>query len=220
MSRLLALLMCAFMPLVGVHPLQLAVPEPAAAAVEPDRQLLAVYGDSFAAGYLRDGVGEANWATLVARALGMDVANDAVPGSGYVAGQVSTYPYAATTWPEPTAAVTVVFGGINDTPMPVASVAMAATVTYATIRRAAPGSALVVVGPQWATSTPTPAQAALTRAVRAAAAAAGAVWVDPSGWLAGRPSLLGADGLHPSDEGHQVIAERLQPIVAAALPHR
>mgnify|MGYP002623887115 CR=1 FL=1 len=51
---------------------------------------------------------------------------------------------------------------------------------------------------------------------------AGATFVDPiaEGWFVGRPELIGADGVHPTDAGHQYLADKIAPLIGARLPAR
>jgi lysophospholipase L1-like esterase len=111
--------------------------------------------------------------------------------------------------------VVIFFGSRND-PRP-AGVEAAAGRAFEAVRAVAPGALLLVVGPPWVDDDPPMQIRAVRTAVRAAAEDAGAAWVDPlaNGWFTGAAtSLIGADGIHPTDEGHVHIAERLQPVVA------
>ncbi|HEX3545697.1 MAG TPA: SGNH/GDSL hydrolase family protein, partial [Mycobacterium sp.] len=51
------------------------------------------------------------------------------------------------------------------------------------------------------------------------AGVAGAVFIDPiaAGWFVGRPGLIGADGVHPTDAGHALMAEKIAPLIDAQL---
>ncbi|MDT4998170.1 MAG: hypothetical protein QOK12_275, partial [Mycobacterium sp.] len=48
----------------------------------------------------------------------------------------------------------------------------------------------------------------------------GATWIDPIAerWFVGRPDLIGADGVHPTDAGHAYMAGKIAPLIAAQLP--
>ena len=41
------------------------------------------------------------------------------------------------------------------------------------------------------------------------------MFVDPiaEGWFVGRPDLIGADGIHPTDAGHAYMAARIAPLI-------
>jgi lysophospholipase L1-like esterase len=47
----------------------------------------------------------------------------------------------------------------------------------------------------------------------------GATFVDPIAehWFVGRPDLIGADGVHPNDAGHQYMADRIAPLIRTQL---
>ena len=51
---------------------------------------------------------------------------------------------------------------------------------------------------------------------------AGATYVDPiaAGWFVGRPDLIGADGVHPTDAGHAYTADKIAPLIGAQLLRR
>ena len=38
-------------------------------------------------------------------------------------------------------------------------------------------------------------------------------------WIADAPQLIGADGVHPTDDGHKYLAQRIAPIIAKTLTH-
>jgi phospholipase/lecithinase/hemolysin len=46
--------------------------------------------------------------------------------------------------------------------------------------------------------------------------------VDPltERWFVGRPDLIGADGVHPTDAGHAYMADKIAPLIRAQLPIR
>jgi len=183
--------------------------------------VLGVYGDSYTAGPAWWAPG-AGWATRVAQWTGALVVNRAVGGTGYVQdpegrGSIEAQ---ARLHPVRDADVLAVFGSINDhwtgaiTP---AEVGAAATATYAALRAAAPTARLLVVGPQWPATPPPTLLLQQRDAVRAAAQQAGALWLDASGWLAGRPDLIASDGVHANDDGQALLAERIAPSVRALL---
>lgn len=181
--------------------------------------VVAVYGDSFTTGYGWGGIGPANWTVRVRDRLRLAVGNDAVGGTGFV--QVtsgSTMPYAAAVWPLPQAQVAVVFGGRNDYQQTPDAVGCGAVVLLELLARANPSTRVVLVAPQWpAAAIPPTVLAIRDRLAAAASARPGVTYVDPSGWFQGRPDLIGPDGLHPTDAGHALIADRMAPIIAAAL---
>lgn len=192
-------------------------PEPSA---EP-LPLLAVYGDSFTSGYAGFGVGERNWTTIVARRLNLAVANNAIGGTGWVqCPGVMTFPGQVATYPQPGAALTVFFGSFNDrVTASSAAVGVAVRVTLRLTTLMNPTTKLLVVGPQWPGAGAPELMYAHRDAVRAEALAAGAQWVDPldERWFTGLGLIWSGDAIHPTDEGHRFIADRITPHVAALL---
>ncbi len=57
-------------------------------------------------------------------------------------------------------------------------------------------------------------------ALATVARASGATFVDPLAerWFVDRPDLIAVDGVHPNDAGHAYLAQRIAPLIAAALP--
>jgi lysophospholipase L1-like esterase len=176
-------------------------------------------GDSWTDPASSGGVGT-GWAQIVADRLGVGIVNSAVGGAGYavLTSSGSSFPVQAARGAGVGASLVVVFGSVNDpllsrTPDEVRD---GATVTYGLLRRLCPGAPLLVIGPQWG-AAPIPAALLAARdAVRSAAAAAGADFVDPSGWLLGRTDLL-LDANHPNRLGHVLLADRVEHDVALLL---
>lgn len=179
-----------------------------------------VLGDSWSDPRAYPWAPSSGWPSLIADRLGVGLVNSAVGGSGYAAtAGLPTFPGQAAQGTGTGADVVVVFGSLND-PIQGHSadeVRAAATVTYGLVRRLCPDAQLLVAGPQWPATAPTPALLAVRDALADAAADAAADYVDPSGWLAGRPDLILPDGYHPTPDGHSIIAERLGHDVALAL---
>jgi phospholipase/lecithinase/hemolysin len=69
----------------------------------------------------------------------------------------------------------------------------------------------VVIGPLWSDGDAPAPVLAVRDAVRTAALAAGAQWIDPvaDGWFDRPAGLIGADRVHPTDAGHRLMAERV-----------
>lgn len=181
--------------------------------------VMAVYGDS----YSGDGYGgnmPGGWVNTVGRWLGINWANWAVGGSGYVLpNRGSTFPLAAAAHPVPEADVVVVMGSLNDAAQTPEAAHQEATKTYATVRAASPSAVLIVIGPVWPNASPYPSLLPVRDAVRTAAQEAGATFVDPlaEGWFDGKPHLIGSDGWHPNVQGQEYLATKIRPYVAAAL---
>lgn len=182
--------------------------------------VMAVYGDS----YSGDGYGgnmPGGWVNTVGRWLGINWANRATSGAGYVQTnpEAQTFPIAAAGHPVPDADVVVIMGSLNDAGQTPAAVHQAAAETYATVRANSPTAAVIVVGPIWPNASPYPSMWAVRDAVRTAAQEAGLPFVDPlqEGWFNGRPDLIRSDGWHPTVQGQEYLATKIFPYVAAAL---
>lgn len=165
---------------------------------------------------------EAGWPTLVARRLGLDLANTGKGGAGYVSpnGVGWTYPLQVDTRAGAGADAVIVWGSVNDSAQTPAAVQAAASRVYAGVRALCPAAVLLVYGPQWWDTTPWPAMAGLTRAVRDAAQNAGALFVDPLMWMQGRADLIDGTG-HPTQGGHRLLADRIdEDLLFAMGPER
>jgi lysophospholipase L1-like esterase len=189
---------------------------------EAHDSVLAVYGDSYSAGGRQGGKGDDGWPAIVADHLDADLRLHAAGGAGYVNGSKAddeTFLDQVLGAPEPDADVVVVFGSRNDRMFSAGDVKSQAVQVFDAIRRQSPGAELVVVGPAWDDDS-TPAEMFRIRdSVAAAAAAAGALFVDPltQEWLYDHPQLIGLDGVHPNNLGHAYLATRIGPYVREAL---
>ncbi|WP_433802230.1 SGNH/GDSL hydrolase family protein [Actinomycetospora sp. CA-084318] len=182
---------------------------------------VAVIGDSFTTGTAQGGTGAANWVSLLAASRDWAVTSTAIGGTGYVAAPPGTAPYEPAQLDAALAAgprLVVVEGSRNDASSPPDRVGAAATALYRDLRARAPQARLVVIGPIWSDGTQPAPVRAIRDAVRDAATAAGATWIDPvaDGWFARPAGLIGADGIHPTDAGHRLMAERVDAALTAA----
>ena len=184
--------------------------------------VLAVYGDSYTTGSDEGGIGPDGWPVLVGDQLGARTGVAAAGGAGYV--EIS--PFTGETFldlvrrnPEPDADVVVILGSRNDAGSPPADIEAAASAVYAALRQIHPDAPLVVIGPPWVDADVPASVEETNEAVRRAAAAAGATFVDPlaEGWFFDAPELIGDDGIHPTDDGHAYLARVIAPHVQAAI---
>jgi hypothetical protein len=116
----------------------------------------------------------------------------------------------------------VFFGSRNDQNVDPAQLSILAYGTFALARRIAPSATLLVIGPPWPTADP-PAEILRARdALQYQAGVAGATFIDPiaQSWFVGQPELIAADGVHPTDAGHEYLADQIAPLLAAHLPVR
>ncbi len=190
---------------------------------EPARVL--VIGDSYTSGYDGSGIGSAGWARLAERdlradggRLHLDVA--AAGGSGYVAAGPSGNTFAdLAEQAAPGYDLAVFFGSRNDT-ADGSEVEAAAGAAYAAVQATSPDVRLLVIGPPWVDSDPPDDVLESRDALAAASRAVGATFVDPleEGWFGGDAgSLIGSDGVHPTDEGYRYMADLIVPRLSAEL---
>ena len=144
-------------------------------------------------------------------------------GSGYVrrgpTGMVFSEAISSSVGPK--SDVVIFFGSINDQAAKPDELREAANKAYADTKAASPTAKLVVIGSPW--TNPNVPQSVLANrdALKEAALAAGAVWVDPieEGWFFDQPALIGTDKTHPTDEGHaymeKLVLPHVQPIITA-----
>lgn len=200
------------------------VPPPAPSS-PPEPLVLALIGDG-----VRDPTDAAppDWTALTAQALqasGRQVAPvvAAADGAGYVArgasGEVFSELVVRTV--TPTTGAVVLLGSRNDLPR-AGEVGNAARVTFAAVRGVAPDAALVVVGPLPVRGD-APARLGQVRdALRDAAAASGATFVDPlaEGWSfpPGTATVSRSRGLQLAPAGQATVAQRLVPHLLPLVP--
>lgn len=188
---------------------------------EPRGSLL-VIGDSYAAGVGAD-TALTSFAWETGRLTGRVTLVDAVGGTGFVnpgaAGPDQSYPRRVTDIPADDLDVdtVVVEGGLNDRAYPAQDIQGAADEVLAELEERAPRARLVLLGAPAPDPALTAASEQVNTALAAAAADHGAVFVDPTAesWLpAGDAALLvGADRLHPTQAGHDVLARRLAQVL-------
>jgi acyl-CoA thioesterase-1 len=113
--------------------------------------------------------------------------------------------------------VVVVSGGRND--LAVAgdqSCAQSVATFYADLRSAFPDAEILAVSTLWDDEPAPDDLAVIADAVRAGVERVGGAYLDVGQPLAGRPDLLGRDGVHPNDEGHRAIADAINSAIAGA----
>lgn len=187
------------------------------------RPVLAFYGDWYVSGTELGGQGAAGWPAIVSERIGAEATvAHAMPSAGYVVRADTTGDTFLTlvqNGPEPTADLTIVFGGRNDYLFPPEEIAAAVTRTFEAIRAAAPDTELLVIGPTWSDAVVPPELPPVRDAVQQAAAAADATFVDPLAerWFFDDTGLIGADLISPTDAGHVYLADRIEPIVRQLL---
>jgi hypothetical protein len=116
-------------------------------------------------------------------------------------------------------ALVVFFGSRNDEGVDPQLVAAKARDTFGLAHTRAPLARLLVIGPAWPTADVPDSILRIRDVLFGAALGAGAAWIDPIAerWFVGRPELIGADGVHPTDAGHQYLADMIAPLIRAQL---
>ena len=183
------------------------------ATERPTLPKVAFLGDSWAGGAGTDAGGTAaSYAGKTAALLGWPYEVFPGGGTGYLGG---VEPFAGrvdrliASDPD----IVVVQGSSNDYQFSGPEIEAAADDVYARIRAGLPDAKIVVVGVINSPDSPPDLMDVSRAAVSAAAARAGALWVDGNaeGWLTIPDDF--ADGYHPNEGGHQKVADRLAPIL-------
>lgn len=208
---------------------QLARPAPARAFDTVDTRVyrVAVVGDSYTTGTHEGGLGPYSWTARVWRTLageGVRIAPDvAAEGrAGYVVlgDHGSIFEDLTARAVQPDDALVVFFGSRNDQGADLGMLAGKSHDTFDLARHLAPTARLLVIGPPWTSAAVPESILAIRDVLSAEARAAGAAFVDPIGdrWFFDRPDLIGADGVHPTDAGHEYLADKIAPLIRMQLP--
>jgi hypothetical protein len=192
-----------------------------ATAAEDQSRWLSVIGDSYSEGTTQGGLEDSNWTEIVARARSWHLANVSVGGTGYVYSTPPKRPFESEQLPSAVRVkpyALIVEGSRNDGSSPPEQVHEAAEGMFRSVKALAPNTRLIVVGPIWSNDTVPRGVTDVRYAVRDAALKAGAVWIDPiaEGWFERPAGLIAEDGVHPTDEGHRVMAARIEQDLRAA----
>lgn len=187
---------------------------------------VAIIGDSYTGGSGEGGRGSASWPYIAARELhtrGIDIDAEvsAHGGSGYVTRGTdgTVFADAISDTIRADDEVVVIFGGLNDAANPPNVEADAVRSTLTAARDRAPGASLIVVGPAWPDAQPIPQILAIRDVLAREAASTGARFVDPIAerWFMDQPQLIGDDRVHPTDDGHVYMAQRLTPVLQTTI---
>lgn len=213
-----------FFSVVTVGPTDTVYPPARSATVA------AFIGDSFTQSYQSD-----NWAGTCARILGWEPLITGSGGTGYTAINGSHEAAAerlAATVLDADPDVIVFALGINDS---LTGLQAAATSLFAEARTDQPNALLVAIGPWAPSSSSATSQAAKGAAIAAAAAAtSGMIYIDnlTDPWITGSGTTsalandgnadlyIGADGIHPNQQGSIYLGTRVAHAIYAALPAR
>lgn len=188
---------------------------------------VAVISDSYTTGTDLGGLGVNGWPAWAWRILAdqgrpvaADVAAEGRAGYGVRGDHNSTFGDLTARAVRPDDALVVFFGSRNDQPVDAVDVAASAKGAFDLARRRAPTARLLVIGPPWPTADVPLRILQIRDALATVARASGARFVDPlvEGWFVGRPELIGADGIHPTDAGHRYLAQRIAGVLVSELP--
>src|SRR5271166_4206265 len=164
-------------------------------------QHVAVIGDSYTTGTDEGGLGPKSWTarawqTLGTRGVRIAANVEAEGKAGYV-----------------------VPGDHDSTFEDLTARAEKAQAAFNLARRFAPSARVLVIGPPWPTADVPDSMLRIRDVLNARARAVGAAFVDPigDGWFVDRPDLIGPDGVHPNDAGHEYLADKIAPLIRAQL---
>ena len=185
-------------------------------------RIVDIVGDSYTSGTSAGGEGASNWVRRANAELGdtVNLIARASEGAGYVTAgrQGQTFADLSNGLVDDDPSVILVFGSRYDLPS-WNKVGDAAQSTLASIRKQVPSARIVVVSPPWVNAAPPPELVAIKNELRQQATSLGADFVDTlaEGWFFKRTQLIGGDGVSPTDAGHQYLADKMIPIIKAAL---
>lgn len=188
---------------------------------------IAVIGDSYTTGTDEGGLGSKTWTARAWQLLAQrgvrvaaDVAAEGRAGYGMSGDHGSVFEDLTARAVKPDDVLVVFFGSRNDQGVDLGLLTERARNAFDLMHRFAPSARLLVIGPPWPTADVPGPMLQIRDVLSAQARNAGAVFVDPigEGWFVGRPDLIGADGVHPNDAGHEYLAQKIAPLIGAQLP--
>lgn len=190
---------------------------------------VAVIGDSYTTGGDLGGLGAKGWTAQAWQMLAQqrtavtaDVGAEGGAGYGVRGNHGSLFEDLTSRTVKPDDSLVVFFGSRNDQPVNPTQLSVLAYGTFQLARSIAPTARFLIIGPPWPTANPPDAVLRIRDALQYQARVAGATFVDPIAehWFVGRPGLIGSDGIHPTDAGHEYMAQRIAPLISAQLPAR
>jgi lysophospholipase L1-like esterase len=187
---------------------------------------VAVIGDSYTTGTDEGGLGPNSWTarawqTLSARGvrIAADVAAEAKACYAVPGDRGSVFEDLTARAVKPDDVLVVFFGSRNDQGADPGLLTERARDAFDLARRFAPSARFLVIGPPWPTADVPGSMLLIRDVLNAVARAAGAAFVDPIGdrWFVDRPDLIGPDGVHPNDAGHEYLADKIAPLIRMQL---
>ncbi|UYY80202.1 SGNH/GDSL hydrolase family protein [Arthrobacter sp. YA7-1] len=190
-------------------------------AAAPGQPTVVIIGDSLSTGHGTSPAGA--WPNLVEKDPAFQqfhatIVNAAHDGSGYVSAgdNGSTFGSQVDTAVTEATRLVLFFGSENDMGTTPGETEAAAARAFASVKSRAPDADIVVVGPPSYTGTPEAERLNIRDQDRAAAAKAGADFVDPIdlGWIMNDAAdLIGSDGDHPSAAGQQYLQSKMEALI-------
>jgi lysophospholipase L1-like esterase len=187
---------------------------------------VAVIGDSYTTGTDLGGLGRKSWTARAWRTLGQrgtritaDVAAEGKAGYGAPGDHGSLFEDLTARAVKPSDVLVVFFGSRNDQGVNLGLLAEKVRDTFDMARRYAPTARFLVIGPPWPTADVPVNVLQIRDVLFAAARDTGVAWVDPifEHWFVNIPGLIGPDGVHPNDAGHEYLADKIAPVIGAQL---
>ena len=187
---------------------------------------VAVIGDSYTTGTNEGGMGPQSWTARAFHALDKrgeriapDVAAEGRAGYGVPGDHGSVFEDLTARAVKPDDALVVFFGSRNDQGVDPWVLTERARSSFDLARRVAPSARLLVIGPPWPTADVPQSVLQIRDVLGATAGSVGAAFIDPIAerWFVGRPDLIGADGVHPTDAGHAYLADKIAPLIGSQL---
>lgn len=195
---------------------------------------IAVIGDSFTEGTPLGGEGPSNWTAVLGSLLDTagiahSISVEASSGSGYVAPGIRNLTFAqlAELAIKPGTDLVIVFGSVNDAAEDEASYASTVRSSLETIRKRAGSATMLVVGPAWVDARIPAEIVRMEEVLRVESLRVEADFVNPldQRWFfdpnrSNVVGLISTDGLHPTDDGHAYLAERMADLVTQEIRER
>lgn len=186
---------------------------------------VSVVGDSYVTGQQQGGIGDAGWPALLGASTGWAVESVAVGGSGYISGGFNGVDYSGPDFVQQAgstkdSALVLVFGGRNDVQhfRGADSYEQKVRQTISAIRGNNPGAPIVVFTSPVTQNLDVEGLNQVNAAITSITADLNCVslvnTVD-QGWFVGADAgLIGADGIHPTDGGHEYMEGKVEADLA------